>query len=83
MINRFLKKDPQIKYDSKEEKKVELNPYILTNPFEQIKHDIKNYRPLTSKQIDYIFYLNNVQKLELLETYNEVMISLNQNIDKL
>ena len=41
--------------------------------FEKIKDDIRNYRKLSDRQLDYIKDLNNNEKFELIEIYNEIL----------
>jgi hypothetical protein len=41
--------------------------------FKKIKHDIRNYQKLSDRQLDYIKDLNNHDKFELIEIYNEIL----------
>lgn len=50
--------------------------------FNELKKDIRNFRPLEKIQLDYIKTLNNEQILELINIYNECLISVNYIIDK-
>ncbi len=59
------------------------NSLIMQNPFEKIKHDIRNFRELSSEQMQYIATLSDSQKLELLIIYNEIIITWNENMEKI
>ena len=41
--------------------------------FKKIKDDIRNYQKLSDRQLDYIKDLNNSDKFELIEIYNEIL----------
>jgi len=41
--------------------------------FKKIKDDIRNYQKLSDRQLDYIKDLNNHDKFELIEIYNEIL----------
>ncbi len=59
------------------------NSLIMQNPFEKIKHDIRNIKELSSEQIKYIATLSDSQKLELIIIYNEIIITWNENMEKI
>ncbi len=60
-----------------------LNSSIIQNPLEKIKHDIRNIKELSSEQIKYIATLSDSQKLELIIIYNEIIITWNENMEKI
>jgi hypothetical protein len=41
---------------------------------EKIKHDIRNLKQLTPKQLDFIMDLPNNEKYKIIKIYNEIMI---------
>ena len=66
--NKLFGKNPQ-------GKSLELNPFNL------LKDNIKNYRPLSEYELLYIEHLTEEQKVEIIKLFNTIVINLVASIE--
>lgn len=65
------------------------NEYILNetdkvldmSEFDILKDDIKNYRKLSKSQLSYIKTLSETEKIEIIELYDQVIVSIFELLD--
>ena len=51
--------------------------------FQSILHDIRNYRPLKSKQLDFIESLDSDKKYQIIKLQNDMFNHFNEVINNL
>lgn len=52
------------------------------NELDIIKHDIRNYKELTNKQINFILNISNSDKDKVIILYNEMMKYINDILNE-
>lgn len=59
------------------------NNKLYNNIYKKLKHDIKNNKPLTTENIDFIQSLSNDKKMEIILLYNKIVESNKKLLDEL
>lgn len=59
------------------------NNKFYNNIYKKLKHDIKNNKPLTTENIDFIQSLSNDKKMKIILLYNKIVESNKKLLDEL